>query len=199
MTVFQKRMECTIVLTLIFVLGYAALCQNGQNQLAEDLVRLRVIANSDSVEDQRVKLIVRDAVLNEIASWEQKPDSAQDMMEELQQHRPQLEQTVQRTLAQQHAPEQFSLVLDRDYYPTREYDSFSLPAGRYQGLKIYLGNGQGHNWWCVIYPSLCLDAASAQSSLSEEERGLIQQDNTEYTIRFRTTEVLGELGALLDN
>ena len=69
MTVFRKRMECTIALTLFFALGYALFSQYSQNQLAEDLVRLRVVANSDSCGDQQTKLAVRDAVLQEIADW----------------------------------------------------------------------------------------------------------------------------------
>lgn len=197
MTLFRKRMECTIALTLCFTLGYALFCQYSQNRLAEDLVRLRVVANSDSESDQQTKLAVRDAVLQEIADWEEQPASAEEMMQILEQHRPQIEQAVRRTLAACQSEERFVIRLDREYYPTRDYDDFALPAGNYQGLRIFLGEGAGHNWWCVIYPSLCLDAASAEESLSEEERGLIHQETTEYAIRFRTAEVLGKLEAMV--
>lgn len=197
MTIFRKRMECTIVLTLCFTLGYALFCQYSQNRLAEDLVRLRVVANSDSVSDQQTKLAVRDAVLQEIANWGEYPDSAEEMMQTLKRHRAQIEQTVCDTLEERHADSRFSIRLDRDYYPTRDYETFALPAGNYQGLRIFLGDGAGHNWWCVIYPALCLDAVSAEESLSDSERGLIHQDTTEYAIRFRTAEVLGKLEAML--
>lgn len=197
MTVSRKRLECTIVLTLIFVLCYAAISEASQRVLAEDIVRLRVVANSDSVEDQRIKLQVRDAVLQEISTWEKSADSASDMLALLEQHREDIAQTVSQTLRQNGRAESFTIRLDQDYYPTRQYDAFSLPAGEYRGLRIFLGNARGHNWWCVLYPSLCLDAAGAQEQLTEEERGLIYQNNSEYAIRFRTAEALGELKALL--
>ena len=198
MTVSRKRLECTIVLTLIFVLCYAVISEGSQRALAEDIVRLRVVANSDSVEDQRVKLQVRDAVLQEISTWEESADSASDMLALLEQHREDIAQTVSQTLRQNGRAESFTIRLDQDYYPTRQYDTFSLPAGEYQGLRIFLGNARGHNWWCVLYPSLCLDAAGAEEQLTEEERGLIYQNNSEYAIRFRTAEALGELKALLN-
>jgi stage II sporulation protein R len=190
-------MESTIALTLCLVLGYALFSQYSQNRLSNDLVRLRVVANSDSARDQQIKREVRDAVLEEIAAWGEAPSSAEEMMQCLQKHRAQLEQTVRRTLTACRSGDAFTIRLDWDYYPTREYGSFSLPAGNYQGLRIFLGEGAGHNWWCVIYPSLCLDAASAEEELSDEECGLIHQDTTEYAVRFRTAELLGELGALL--
>lgn len=198
MTVSRKRLECTILLTLIFVLCYAAISEASQRALAEDIVRLRVVANSDSVEDQRIKLQVRDAVLREISTWAESADSASDMLALLEQHREDIARTVSQTLRQNGRAESFTIRLDQDYYPTREYDTFSLPAGEYRGLRIFLGNARGHNWWCVLYPSLCLDAAGAQEQLTEEERGLIYQNNSEYAIRFRTAEALGELKALLN-
>ena len=87
MSVSRKRLECTIILTLIFVLSYAAVSGASQRALAEDIVRLRVVANSDSVEDQRIKLQVRDAVLREISAWAESADSAPDMLALLEQHR----------------------------------------------------------------------------------------------------------------
>lgn len=198
MTVSRKRLECTILLTLIFVLCYAVISEASQRALAEDIVRLRVVANSDSAEDQRVKLEVRDAVLQEISTWAESADSASDMLALLEQHREDIAQTVLQTLRQNGCAESFTIRLDQDYYPTRQYDTFSLPAGEYQGLRIFLGNARGHNWWCVLYPSLCLDAAGAEEQLTEEERGLIYQNNSEYAIRFRTAEALGELKALLN-
>ncbi len=197
MTVSRKRLECTIVLTLIFVLCYAVISEASQRTLAEDIVRLRVVANSDSVEDQRIKLQVRDAVLREISAWAESADSAPDMLALLEQHRKDIARTVSQTLRQNGRAETFTIRLDQDYYPTRQYDTFSLPAGEYQGLRIFLGNARGHNWWCVLYPSLCLDASGAEEQLTEEERGLIYQNNSEYAIRFRTAEALGELKALL--
>ena len=86
MTMFRRRLECTMILTLIFVLGYAAMSADSQRMLADDIVRLRVVANSDSAEDQQIKLRVRDAVIREVSTWEQSADSAAGMLTLLQQH-----------------------------------------------------------------------------------------------------------------
>ncbi len=196
MSVFRKRLECTLFLTLIFTLCYAFFCQYSQNRLAEDIVRLRVIANSDSEEDQQIKLTVRDAVLDEISAWSESVTSAQEMMTLLDQHQAQIAETVSRTLEEYGCKQSFRIQLDEDFYPTRTYETFSLPAGEYQGLRIFLGEADGENWWCVLYPSLCLNAAGAEEKLTEEERGLIYQKNSEYVIRFRTAEALGELKAM---
>ncbi len=198
MTMFRRRLECTMILTLIFVLGYAAMSADSQRMLADDIVRLRVVANSDSAEDQQIKLRVRDAVIREVSTWEQSADSATGMLTLLQQHQTDIARAVSRTLRQNGCAATFTIRLDQDYYPTRQYDTFSLPAGEYRGLRIFLGDAKGHNWWCVLYPSLCLDAAGAEEKLTEEERGLIYQKNSEYVIRFRTAEALGELKALLN-
>lgn len=197
MTILRRRMECTIVLTLCLTMGYALFSEYSQRSLAEDLVRLRVVANSDSVHDQTVKLAVRDAVLEEISGWEIQPDSAQEMMNELDSRRGQIARAVRRTLDDFGSDDGFVIRLDRDYYPTRTYETFSLPAGEYQGLRIFLGEGAGHNWWCVIYPALCLDTVSAEQSLTEEQRGLIHRNNGEYAVRFRMAEAVGELEELL--
>ena len=197
MRILRRRMECTIALTLCLTMGYALFRAHSQRSLAEDLVRLRVVANSDSAYDQSVKLAVRDAVLEELAGWESQPDCAQEMMRELDNRRGRIAQAVRRTLDACGSEDGFVIRLDRDYYPTRTYETFSLPAGEYQGLRIFLGEGAGHNWWCVIYPALCLDTVSAEQSLTGEQRGLIHRDTGEYAVRFRMAEVVGELEALL--
>ena len=197
MRLLRRRMECTIALTLCLTMGYALFSAHSQRSLAEDLVRLRVVANSDSAYDQSVKLAVRDAVLEEIAGWEIQPDCAQEMMNDLDSRRGCIAQAVRQTLDACGSDDRFAIRLDREYYPTRTYETFSLPAGEYQGLRIFLGEGAGHNWWCVIYPALCLDTVSAEQSLTGEQRGLIHRDTGEYAVRFRMAEVVGELEALL--
>lgn len=197
MTLHQRRIELTIFCTLFLVLCYAAFCQSSQRQLAQDIVRLRVVANSDSEADQRTKLAVRDAVLGEIAGWSNQADSAEQMTELLLKRQDELMSTVKQTLRRQDAPEECRIVIAESDYPTRHYDGFSLPAGRYQGMQIFLGSGQGHNWWCVVYPALCIDAASAEDELSDDERGVIYTENAEYAVRFKTAELIGELEAML--
>jgi len=91
------------------------------------------------------------------------------------------------------------VTLTEESYPTREYADFALPAGRYRSLRVLLGDAAGRNWWCVIFPPLCLSAASdaAKSTLSESETALITRDGTPYVLRFRAAELWGELRSAL--
>ncbi len=197
MTLLRKRIECTIFCTLFLVLCYAGFCQSCQRRLAQDVVRFRVVANSDSARDQRIKLTVRDAVLNYLNAQEMHPQSAQEMLAFVRMRQEDILRVVKRTLRDCGTEQDCTIVIGESAYPTRDYGSFALPAGRYTGVQIFLQNARGHNWWCVIYPSLCIDAASAGDALSEDERGLIRTENAEYAVRFKTAEVLGELEQLL--
>lgn len=187
-----QRLQLTVVLTLFFVLCYAAFCDNAQQQLAEDVLRLRVVAASDSIEDQAIKRTVRDRMLEELQPLRQQSDSQQQMCKLVQEHLPELVNAAQETVYDCGKVQRVSATLQREWYPTREYDGFALPAGEYFGLQIKIGAAEGQNWWCVLYPSLCLDAAEEQY-LTDEEAALIHRSGTEYEIRFRTAELLGSL------
>ena len=193
----RKRWEWTIVLTLFFVLCYAAVCDHAQQQLADDVLRLRVVANSDSIDDQTLKLCVRDRVLKIMQPLQEEANSPQEMQVLLHDNMQKIANAAQQEVYANGHTEHITACLAKEWYPTREYDTFSLPAGTYAGLQIQIGQAEGKNWWCVLYPSLCLDAASGEQKLTTEENALIHQDGAGYTFRFRTTELLGNLRNLL--
>lgn len=120
-------------------------------EIAEQMIRLHVLAVSDSDEEQAVKLQVRDAVLDYLRpvldGCGGKTDAAGTLSDAL----PAVE-TAARSAA---GGRDVTVTLGEEYYPTRVYDGFSLPAGRYTSLRVVLGEGRGHNWWCVVYPPLC--------------------------------------------
>ena len=162
-----------------------------QRSLAEGLVRLHVIAVSDSREDQEVKLAVRDAVLARTEMPLTGVESAAEAEEKLRVLLPELEATAEAVSGVPVRAE-----LGQEYYPTREYESFSLPAGMYTSLRLTLGAGEGHNWWCVVYPPLCAAAAEETletAALSEDDLRLITEDGEGYVLRFRLLEWWGEL------
>ena len=154
-----------------------------QDDLAGGLVRLHVIANSDSDADQAEKLAVRDKVLALLSPLLAKCRTREEAVDIILTHQPELE-----------ALGDVAVTLDTEYYPTRTYDTFSLPAGEYLSLRVILGAGQGHNWWCVVFPPLCTEAlaepaaADAFSILPEDTEDLITRDGDEYIIRFRVLE-----------
>lgn len=195
---YRLRLEWTIALTLFFVLCYGAFCDSSQQALADDVLRLRVIANSDSEIDQTVKLHVRDRVLALIQPLEQQADSREEAQALVRAHMQKITNAAQREVYASGSSDTVTACLAESWYPTREYDSFSLPAGTYQGLQIHIGDAKGHNWWCVLYPSLCLSAADGEEDLPEDELALIHQDGTAYEIRFRTTELLGSLRGMIE-
>ena len=156
-----------------------------------------MVAHSDSEEDQALKLRVRDRMLELMQPLEQQADSRADMQQMLRAHMQEIANAAQQEVYDNGHTEHVTACLAEEWYPTRDYAAFSLPAGQYEGLQIRIGQAEGHNWWCVLYPSLCYDAASGERALTEEEDALIHRDGTQYEIRFRTAELLGSLRGVL--
>ena len=181
-----RSWETAALLTLCVFLLSGVFAHGRQAALSDKVIRLHVIAASDSAEDQAVKLAVRDAVLRQLApvlSDAASPEAAAVSLASL---LPEIER-----IAGDVSGGEAHALLGRESYPTREYEDFSLPAGMYTSLRIVLGNGQGHNWWCVVYPPLCSGAFSEAveaGSFSEDDVKLITEDGAPYAIRFRLIE-----------
>ncbi len=179
----------------------AALCvgtwaQGRQQEISSSLVRLHVIAASDEPGEQELKLRVRDGVLEYLTPLLEEAESAADAQSVIREKLPDIREAA----AQRAEGRSVSVELGSEYYPTRAYEGFALPAGRYQSLRVTLGQGGGHNWWCVVFPPLCLSAAEqdrALSALGSEERAIITQSGG-CELRFRLVELWGELLELLD-
>lgn len=131
-----------------------------QQKLRQELIRLHVVAASDSEEDQAVKLQVRDAV---VAAFQEELQNLQDMDQArayLQENLSKIRKIADDVLAQAGFSDTVSVSLCVEEFATRVYDTFTLPAGLYESLRIVIGEGEGQNWWCVVFPSLCLPATS---------------------------------------
>ena len=149
-----KQIELTICLLLAVFLAYCAAVSWNQSQLADGVVRLRVIADNDDMHSQSQKLLVRDAVIENCNSMFSETDDADNIRKKLTENLDTLCECVRSVVGDQ----TFVVTIKECRYPTRTYGRFSLPAGRYVGVQIHLGAAQGKNWWCVLYPSLCTDA-----------------------------------------
>ena len=161
-----------------------------QNALSEKLVRLHVIGASDSVEEQAVKLRVRDAVLSAVEPLLTEAQGPGEVRAVLGAH---LEELA-RAGAEAAGGRPVTAALEEDvWFPTRRYTGFSLPAGQYTALRLTVGEGQGRNWWCVVFPPLCTSAVSetaAQAAgLTPGQVGLITEEDASYEIRFKTIEL----------
>ena len=165
--------------------------QGRQSALADKVVRLHVIASSDSAENQRVKLEVRDALLAYLSPRLETASGTKDAAAVIAAASGEL-QRVAETVSGESA----RVELGREMYPTREYETFSLPAGVYTSLRVTLGAGSGRNWWCVVYPPLCtagVETAQAAAALSDDDVKLITEDGDGYVLRFRLLEWWGSL------
>ena len=169
-----------------------------QRDLAEKVIRLHVIAVSDSPEDQAVKLQVRDAVLAYLEPALEGVADVREAEEVLKQLLPELEELARGTSGES----QVAATLDREVYPTREYDTFSLPAGEYLSLRLEIGPAQGKNWWCVVFPPLCAAAAEDADALTAlldgDDAALVTGDGEGYVLKFRLMELWDQLRAWLE-
>lgn len=197
----KKRISALILIaTLALGLLGCAVLQAGQRQLAAKLIRLHVVANSDSDEDQAVKLRVRDAVLQAAQPYVAGPDAEGALAENL----GALERAAAKALRSLGREDAVSVTLQNEAFPTRAYETFSLPAGVYRTLRVTIGAGAGHNWWCVVFPTLCtaasldeLETAAAAGGFSEGEVKLITGAEDGYVLKFRILELLEALKARL--
>ena len=184
----------------IALVAFAVVCIYGwgivtdSQALEENFLRLHVVGASDSKEDQDVKLLVRDAVL---ASLEEglddltDPAAAYDYVARM---LPKVKAAADRCLQEAGFSDTVAVSLTEEAFPTRDYDTFSLPAGVYQALRVVIGEGEGKNWWCVVFPQLCVGEdfveTASVAGLSPELTGTLEG---EYEIRFWVLEKLGEV------
>ena len=183
-----KRWEIALAVSLLAAVMMCSVPIRAQEQLAAKLVRLHVLANSDSADDQRLKLTVRDAVL-QAAEGAGKIDDTLLYM---------LQQTAQKTVEQEGYTYPVTVTREHCWFDTRYYETFSLPAGYYDAVRVVIGEGEGKNWWCVIYPPLCagiceedLAAIAKEFSLSDEEISLICEEDG-YISRFKLADLWGK-------
>lgn len=184
-----KRWEMALAISMLAAMLICASPVYAQTALANKLVRLHVLANSDTEADQALKLLVRDAVLEASADAEVLDDALLER----------LRQAAQQTVWDAGSRDVVSVCRERCWFDTRVYESFSLPAGYYDAVRVVIGAGAGHNWWCVIYPPLCagiceqdVETLARSAGLSEDEIGLICGEEG-YAVRFRLVELWGKL------
>lgn len=179
-----KRWEIALAGAVLAAFLLSAVPAREQEDLAGKMVRLHVLARSDSFGDQMRKLRVRDAVL-EASRGETVLDDA--LLNKLR-------RAAQDVLREEGCEDAVTVSRERCWFETREYPDFSLPAGEYDAVRVVIGSGAGHNWWCVIYPPLCAGTCEADvaeiaehAGLTREEIGLICGEEG-YILRFKLVE-----------
>ena len=206
-TIKQKRRRRAIVLgilALLIGLGAVYLPVHGEQDVYDAVIRLHVLANSDSDEDQSLKLQVRDAMLTRATEALDGCADRDEAARRLTDIIPSLTATAEETLRQANCDDSVRVTLSKEQYPTRNYQSFCFPAGEYLSLRVMIGEAEGQNFWCVLFPPLCMTAATVSKETAEEEfiavgltpnqYGIITEtQNTKYKLRFKLLETLQAL------
>jgi stage II sporulation protein R len=189
------------LLSVIFVVTLlCALPIHGESEIYDSVLRLHVIANSDTQEDQELKLRVRDAILTASEDMLKSATTREEAATLIWQNIDALTNAAEQEIARCGYDYPVNITLSQEEYPTKSYESFCFPSGEYLSLRVMIGNSSGQNWWCVLFPPLCLSAATekrdaedafiAAGLTGEQYKIITETDNVKYTARFKILEVL---------
>lgn len=197
-----RRLDAALGAGLLLAMLITPLAGFGQRcaQVRQEVLRLHILANSDSEADQALKLRVRDAVLEETGGLFAAAGTLEEAQAAALENLPAIEAAARRALAEAGSDAPVKAELTRMYFNTREYgEDTTLPAGEYQALRLSIGEARGRNWWCVMFPPLCVPAAEAtvegqESKAAEEDIEALNQE-PHYRLSFAVVEWLEELAA----
>ena len=188
--------EVIILIALSALLLFGLWLEREQTEVSDSVLRLHVLANSDRAEDQALKLKVRDAVLQEAKAILPESSSVREAEKVLGKNLERLAAAGAAVVAEEGYDYPVSAGLEDIWFPTKEYEDFALPAGEYRALRIVIGEGEGQNWWCVVFPQLCMGAEGEfveTANAAGLDPELAQTLEGEYELRFWVLEKLGEL------
>ena len=193
----MKRLEISVLLAFVFSVLLSITALNTEcAEIRSSVLRLHVLANSDSEQDQALKLKVRDRLLKVSEDLYSHAETKEEAVRETNANLTLLQKEAQKVVASNGFDYPVSVALENTYFTTRSYGDITLPAGNYQALRVVIGEGEGHNWWCVMFPPLCISAASEDEVqlsdvLSAEQMELVESDG--YEVRFKCVELYEEL------
>ena len=185
-----------VIMLLGIMLVFAAMPTEKDVAIYEDTLRLHILANSDSEEDQRLKYEIRDKLLSKYGELLKCETSSQDARVRATELKNDIEKDIEEWILESGRDYGCEIDIGTEWYDTREYEDFTLPKGYYTSLRVMLGEAEGKNWWCVMYPPLCLDIATEEMTddsalgYSKEEYALITKDG--YNVKFKILEVFSE-------
>ena len=191
----------TIIALIAFIFIFVGLMPiHGEAAVYDSVLRLHVLANSDSEEDQALKLKVRDSILTASAPIMDGCETREDAIAAVNAAIPTLTAAANETIKNEGFDYPVSIELCEEDYPTKNYESFCFPSGSYLSLRVLIGEAEGQNWWCVLFPPLCLSAATEQNEaedafiavgLTDDQYKIITEtDSPTYQVRFKILETI---------
>ncbi len=196
----KKRQKLLFVFVALFlcigVFGYYGSGLDENMEIYDKTLRLHIPANSDSEEDQSLKLKVRDGVIRLLEEPLSDCKNKAEAVAVVEQMKCEIERTADRIIASEGKNYKACVTVTEENYPRREYEGISLPAGKYTSVKIELGEADGQNWWCVLFPQVCTSSACPEEVLAEvgftasQIKLLTEDEETEYKVKFKIVELL---------
>ena len=193
----SKSAILSVIIILAATLLIAVMPTDKEAAIYDDTMRLHILANSDSREDQSLKLAIRDRVLEKYSTRLSCYENIEDAKEEMTALLPEIQGDVDLWISEMGYIYTSSIELGSEWYDTREYENFTLPKGYYTSLRILIGEGDGQNWWCVMFPPKCLDIATEEAprddgiiDYTKEETVLISSGG--YSVKFKLLELISE-------
>ena len=212
----MKR-NINIILAIFFILNIFVSCSNMEyedkniglvtlsyDEIKDKLIRFHVIANSDSVEDQNVKLLVRDSIIDYLNNELSNANNIDEAREILKSNIESVDRVAQEVLNENGFNYGVKTSLSNENFPDKVYGDCIFPQGNYEAYRIVLGNGEGHNWWCVMFPSLCfvdetknnIDSSTIEEKLKDSNKEMEEEKNSKSNkvkFKFKIIELAKEL------
>ena len=200
MTVYSRKViDISLCFALLFCImlsmcGFSDSC----NEMYDNIVRIRIIANSDKALDQEVKLLVRDAVLTETGDFLGEACDREEALYIAERNIELIKDVANKTLLENGFDYGVKARVSKEFFDTRVYDDFTLPAGSYESLVLTLGEGRGENWWCVMFPTVCVGSAAGRLSDSlSSEAADVAYNHSKYVLKFKAVEIFEKIKKIL--
>ena len=186
------------VVLLLSTLIIAVIPTEAEARIYEDTVRLHILANSNSEKDQDLKLEIRDRIIDKYGAFFKKAENAEGAVIIGKSLLCEIEKDCESWINDLGYNYSVSVTLTEEWYDTRIYESFTLPSGIYSSLRIIIGEGNGQNWWCVMYPPLCTDIALEKAPMDDcitgyDDREISLIKNDGYNVKFKSLELLSKV------
>ena len=193
----SKKIKISIAvgLTVAIIFSICSFAKTSE-EIRSDVLRLHVIANSDSSVDQNLKLRLRDYILQEGKDVFDGSVNVNNAVAKLEPRIGELEDSANEFVKKSGFDYSVKITLSNEYFTTRTYETVTLPAGKYLALRVVIGSGEGHNWWCVMFPPMCVPTADKKDEIenvfSEKEIKLVES-KPKYEPRFKVIEIYEEI------
>lgn len=197
----SKKIKISVTVGIVVAILFS-ICSFAKTseEIRSDVLRLHVIANSDTSVDQNLKLRLRDYILQEGKDIFNGSVNVENAVEKIEPVLPELEKSAKAFVNQASFDYDVKISLSNEYFTTRTYETVTLPAGKYLALRVVIGSGEGHNWWCVMFPPMCVPAADKKDEIenvfSEKEIKLVES-KPKYEPRFKVVEIYEQLKEII--